>query len=362
MTIGAERSRRCLLVAVVGLAALLAGCGGTTQPFPTPTATPGPTPSPTPVQAPDLKPPIQGLIDRDGPPPPGYAGAITAFVVNVTWAELQPTPDGPLTTNNPIDQAITAARALGPNMGVKIRLLAGVDDPNWVKQLDGGPVSVDSAADAVGGTIGRFWTPDFAAAYDDLWGKLAARYDSVPQIREVTVARCMTIFDETFLRDTSDPTSVANLLAAGFTISADQTCLQQEIAAGSVWKHTRIGVAFNPYQEVLPGGEQRTDEAFTQAMMAYCRTALGPQCVLENNSIRWPPMGSAYSEMYSSMSELGAPISFQTATEARIGNLTDTVTWAVSVGADAVELPEGYGGEPAQTLAGFTAKLAANPI
>lgn len=304
---------------------------------------------------------IHGLIDRDGPPPKGYVGPVTAFVVNVTWSQLQPTPYGPLTTNNPIDQAIVAATALGSGIGVKIRLLTGIDAPAWVKALDGGPVSVYSSLDQVGGTVGRFWTPDFGRAYDDLWGKLAAKYDTVPQIREITASRCMTVFAETFLRDTSDPTSVNNLLAAGFSVTADQACIQEEIADGSVWKQTRIGVAFNPYQEVLPGGVARTDESFTEGMMQYCRTELRAQCVLENNSIRWPPLDSAYTEMYAAMQALGAPISFQTAANARIGSLTQTLTWAASVGADAVELPQGYESTPLASLARAAQALEQNP-
>jgi hypothetical protein len=348
-------------VAVLALVLVACGGSGSTSPSTSPTLIPSAGATSTPVPAKDLKPMILGLIDRGGPPPKGFAGPVTAFVVNVTWAQLQPTSDGPITADNPIDAAITAARDLGPDFGVKIRLLAGVDDPTWVKQLDGGPVAVFSTLDGTGGTIGRFWTTDFGNAYNDLWGRLAAKYDSVPQIREITVARCMTVFDETLVRDTSDPATVQNLLAAGFTTQADATCIQDEIADGSVWQHTRIGVAFNPYQEVLPGDLPRTDEAFTESMMEYCRTTLGAQCVLENNSIRWPPMGGAYTDMYAAMQELGAPISFQTATGARVGDLAQTIAWAASVGADAVELPQGYGGLSASALQGLSHELALNP-
>jgi hypothetical protein len=303
---------------------------------------------------------IQGLIDRVGPPARSLASAVTAFVVNVTWAQLQPTAYGPLAASNPIDAAITAARAFPGGMSVKIRLLTGVDAPAWVKQIDGAPVSVYSAQDHVGGTIGRFWTADFGRAYNDLWDKLAAKYDAASEIREITASRCMTVFAETFLRDTSDPNTVSNLLAAGFSTAADHICIAQEIAAGSAWKHTRIGVAFNPYQEILAGGTLRTDEAFTSSMMQYCRTVLGPQCVLENNSIRWPPLDNAYTDMYAAMQALGAPISFQTATEARVGDLAQTLAWAVTTGADAVELPQGYETTPLANLTAASQLLRAN--
>jgi hypothetical protein len=341
---------------VIGVAFVIAACG---------TASPGPstseTPAPSATAAPVLKPMLQGLIDRTGPPPRSLASAVTAFVVNVTWAQLQPIASGPLAADNPIDAAITAARAFPGDMGVKIRLLTGVDAPAWAKQLDGGPVSVYSALDHVGGTIGRFWTADFGRAYNDLWDKLAAKYDAAPEIREVTASRCMTVFAETFLRDTSDPNTVSSLLAAGFSTAADHTCIAQEIAAGTAWKHTRIGVAFNPYQEILAGGTVRTDEAFTASMMQYCRTALGPQCVLENNSIRWPPLDNAYTDMYASMQELGVPISFQTATLARVGDLAQTLSWAVTSGADAVELPQGYESTPLQHLTAAAGLLRMNP-
>jgi hypothetical protein len=54
---------------------------------------------------------------------------------------------------------------------------------------------------------------------------------------------------------------------------------------------------------------------------------------------------------------LGSPISFQTAALTRIGDLTTTLHWAVSVGANAAELPKGYSAVPAATLASIVAAL-----
>jgi hypothetical protein len=361
VTIDRRRSSLRWAWGLFGIAFAIAGCGEQSTGPSSSTPTETTTPSPTAIPSRDLKPMIHGLIDRNGPPAQGLANVVTAFVVNVTWAQLQPTAYGPLAANNPIDDAVTAARAFPGGMSVKIRLLTGVDSPAWVKQLDGGPVSVYSAADHTGGTIGRFWTADFGRAYSDLWTKLAARYDSAPAVREITASRCMTVFAETFLRDTSDPTTVGNLLAAGFSVAADHTCIQQEIAAGTTWKHTRVGVAFNPYQEILTGGAVKVDEAFTLSMMQYCRTTLAAQCVLENNSIRFPPLDNAYTDMYASMQSLGPPISFQTATAARIGDIAQTLAWAVTEGADAVELPLGYQSTPMLTLEGAAQALRMNP-
>ena len=344
----------------------LASCGGG-QPPPATTAPTGtPSATPTPVSSAGLKSMIHGLVDRDGPPPSGFVGAVTNFVVDAPWSELQPTAGGALAPDNVIDQAITAADSLNAAAGdgkvkVKIRLMAGVDAPAWAQQLGGAPVTLVNPEDGTTGTVGRFWTTAFGQAYDQLWAELAATYDNVPVIHEITVARCMTFTDEPFLRDTSDPANVQSLLAAGFSLTADEQCQEQEIQVGSDWHHTRIGVAFNPYQAVQADGSATTDEAFTASMMEYCRSELGSQCVLENNSIRTPPLAGAYSNMYLSMEALGAPITFQTATEDKIGNLQTTLSWAAGLGADAVELPQQYVDQPPGSLQAAASQLQANP-
>src|SRR5205823_4850741 len=53
-----------------------------------------------------LKPVLQGLLDRDGQPPPQYVGtAVRGWVVKAYWKDLQHTTGGPITENNAIDQA-----------------------------------------------------------------------------------------------------------------------------------------------------------------------------------------------------------------------------------------------------------------
>ncbi|MGD0448139.1 MAG: hypothetical protein ABSB36_05920 [Candidatus Dormibacteria bacterium] len=355
---------------------VLASCGQaaphTPSATPTPTTpTPSVSPRPGPVPAAGLKAVVHGLVDRTGPPPAAFVGTVTNFVVDADWSELQPTPDGPLASDNVIDQAIVAADSLAAenidagtsdgSVDLKIRLMAGVYAPDWAKQLDGGPVTLVNPQDGDTGTIGRFWTSAFGQAYDNLWSRLAAAYDGVPVVHEITVARCMTFTDEPFLRDASDPSNAQALLAAGFSLAADQQCEEQEIALGTTWRHTPVGVAFNPYQAIQTDGSTSTDESFTESMMQYCRSQLGSQCVLENNSIRTPPLAGAYSAMYLSMELLGAPMTFQTATEDKIGNLQTTLSWAAGLGADAVELPQQYVDQAPASLQAAASQLQTNP-
>ena len=313
-----------------------------------------------------LKPVLQGLLDRDGQPPAQYVGtAVRGWVVKTYWKDLQHAAGGPLTPNNAIDQAVAAARALnaahpGLNLGLKLRVYAGIYAPDWVKALDGGPVSVVDPQDKEQGTIGRFWTEDFGKAYEDLEQKLAAQYDAVPEVREVVISRCTTFFAEPFIRDKGDKGSVANMLAAGFSAAADQTCHTEEIDAHKVWAQTHSDVDFSPYQNIERHGVRSVDEGFTESMMDYCRTYLGARCVLENNSIRTPVQAN-YAAMYDRIKQLGPAISFQTANPNKIGDLLATLTWAAQQGANSVELPSSYQQESPQTFAPANQALVGNP-
>jgi hypothetical protein len=301
---------------------------------------------------------LQGLLDRDAQPPPQYVGtAVRGWVVKTYWKDLQKAPDGPLTDNNAIDQAVVAARKLG--LGLKLRVYTGIYAPDWAKSLGGGPVNVVDPQDQQQGTVGRFWTDDFGKAYADLQQKLAAKYDDVPEVREVVVSRCTTFFAEPFIRDKGDKGSVANMLAAGFSFDADQKCHRDQIDAHRVWAHTHSDVDFSPYQNIERKGVKSVDEGFTESMMDYCRTNLGARCVLENNSIRTPVQDN-YAAMYGRIQQLGPPISFQTANPNKIGDLLSTLMWAAQQGANSVELPGSYQQQPPQTFTAANEALLRN--
>ena len=289
-----------------------------------------------------LKAPVAGLLTRDGPPQDALAPAVSGWVVNADWSELQPTAGGPLAAGNVIDRAITEARRAAPAVGtaaLEIRVFAGIHAPDWAKSLGGPPVAVRDPQSGQGGTAGRFWTPEFGQAYARLQEELAAAYDAVPEIREVTAARCTTVFSEPFIRDLRDPATVSALLAAGFTPDADARCQREQIDAHDVWRQTRTTVAFNPYERLEPNGTATPDLDFSRQMMAYCRERLKDRCVLENNSVRWPLPGAG--ALYAALASFGPPLAFQTATQRRVGDLVGAIRYCISLGAASVELPEG---------------------
>lgn len=327
-------------------------------------STPGRAAAATTPSATTVKPPVRGLLDRQRYPRSSVLPAIHAFVVNVPWSALQPTSNGPIVRPNAIDTALAKAKAAG--MTVKLRVSGGIDAPAWVKSLGGAPVTMYytsnnlKSAGAVAGTVPRFWTKPVMDAYAGLQAKLAAIYDSVPQVGEVTVSGCSTIYNETYLRNAMDPRNVHNLLGAGFTRTADEACHEAQLRAHLVWKATRSGVAFNAYQSIDASGRVRPDLAYTLSQMTECRTVLGARCVLENFSLSSSRLSDpTYQAIYRQMQTLGAPFAFQTASAARIGDYRSVLDYAVRVGAENVELPYGYQSWPLATLKHYDSVLRA---
>src|SRR5437660_9084941 len=96
--------------------------------------------------------------------------------------------------------------------------------------------------------------------------KLAAKYDSAPEVREITISRCTTVYAEPFIRDAADSDTVHALLTAGYSIDADRHCQEQAVMAHAAWTHTRSSLSFNPYQVIEADGARRTNETFTEQM------------------------------------------------------------------------------------------------
>ncbi len=357
--------RKPLVVAVVIAAVAVVGIGlyllihqkSHHQAVPPPSSTPAGVGGPG-VTA--LKAPTSGLIDPFGLPPAPYLAdhSVETFVALAYWSDLQTSPGGPIVHPNAIDRAIIAARAAGPDVAVKIRFFAGIHAPGWAKAATGTPISIQDSQGsgqgaASGGTIPPFWTSSFQQAYADVQAKLAAQYDAVPEVRDITISACSTIFAEPFIRQADAAASRQALLAGGYSDQASRSCLRASILAHRVWRYTHSSMAFNPYQAIAADGSWHVDEAFTEGTMDFCRAQLGARCVLENNSVRAPisRLGPQYERMYAHMHALGAPITFQTATPNRIGCLVaaecppgveSVLDWATSFGATAVELPSQF--------------------
>ena len=285
-------------------ALLLAACGGTSSGAPPGTRGPTSTPS---TPAPRQKPPLLGLLDmgvqtsyqRGQPFPPtdpsgldAYAGAFGGIVVNEAWSQLEPTAGSEQW--GPLDQSLAAVSSWNAShpttpLGVKLRIFAGRSAPGWVT-AESGTVTIVVHGRPV--TVGRWWTPPFEAAWHAFQQALAARYDPDPLVRQVSVSSCSSSTGEPFVVSGAR-TSQANLAAAGWSIGAQEQCLDGALSDYSGWKRTPITFAFNPLP--TPTGPDTT--LMDQVMQECAASAAhdGPQCIVGNNDLSPTVATSAYS-------------------------------------------------------------------
>lgn len=263
-----------------------------------------------------VKPGIDGMVSQVGYRKETRA-SVEYFVINVTWAELQPdasvlgksgvvrtgrqmntakTPD--IAADNPIDLALATVAASGGRWkGIKVRLFAGFSAPQWVKD-DFGSVTLTRFAGGTA-TAPKFWnwsSPNgrsqgyaYGGAYGRLQRALARYYDNpstspgAAAVREVTIAGCMTEFAEPMVRNRAD---TAALWAAGYRETADAACQRGQVDVSRyAWKNTVLSLAVNPYTRIVDASTSVNDVEKGKEFARYCRDKLGSRCLLQNNEL-----------------------------------------------------------------------------
>lgn len=261
---------------------------------------------------------------------------VNLYVCNAGWKDLQQEPYGPILDNNVIDAAITSGKPF------HLRLNLGRYSPTFAAALTGEPpIPITDPQDGNNGDVPVWWSPPNALvlAQANLITRLAERYDSL--ISAIYMATNMTIYAEPFIRQTGSKDTRSALLAVGYNALDDQDSYYDCLAMFEAFKETRVAWAFNPHQFIDSSGAAMVDTTFTVAMINEMRHRFSTNSIIQNNSIRYPVLGGEYKTMYDAMKGM-KPLNFQTATMARIGDLAKTLDWAISMGANRVELNPGY--------------------
>ncbi len=302
--------------------------------------------------------------------------AFGGMVINIPWREIEPAAGGPLDTA-PIDTVLQQIRAYNadPQTTVPLRAIlrvwAGPNAPDWAKNLGGPPVTV--ALKGKGGrpaavAIGRFWAPDYEAAWRDLQARLAARYDSEPLIAEIANTSCTSADDEwSALAWPGAPkigvSSIDDLHEAGFSDAAFQRCLLESAGDYAGWRTTPVNLDLGPFRPTDGISADRVppfDDAFPRTLMTTWQAQLGERAVFANHTLSYPPYGK-FVPIYAMMKASGASLEFQTHSPIHL-DWDDTVKEAVCLGAHALELwnatnAGGYEREPVPVLLGWSRAL-----
>ena len=87
-----------------------------------------------------------------------------------------------------------------PAQKFRLRFMAGIHAPQWVKDHSGGCVNVTPDSGNGGtGCVPRFWTDNYHADYVSLMRAVANRYETDPQVVEIANSECTTIYAEPFI-------------------------------------------------------------------------------------------------------------------------------------------------------------------
>jgi len=343
----------------IGLTTVTAAACGTAAGL-SGTATPNATPGRS-----TTKPPLTGLLDmgvqtayQSGQPfsttdpsiLDAYAGAFSGIVVNESWSQLEPSPA--VENWSPLDASLSTvlnwnqAHPTTP-LGVKLRIFAGYSAPDWVVSESGPPVDIVTGRKGRSSlkVIGRWWTTPFRQAWNSFQHALAARYDSNPLVRQVSVSSCSSSTGEPFVVS-GNRSSLQSLAAAGWTPQLQEQCLDGALADYSGWKHTPITFAFNSL--ITSSGPNASIMTTIMQKCAASRVAGGPTCILGNNDLSSSApssrlSGPAYTEIASleAHSENPPTVYFQTSGAAV--NCADIVT-GLSYHTSSIELwpPNGH--------------------
>ena len=318
--------------------------------------------------SPDLKPQAAGFAFRDFElvdtvnTDIDLLKVVNTIVVKVYWQDIQPQEDGEIIHPNAIDNALNYARRMntanpGLNLSLKIRLYCGIASPQWIKQKAGifTLQGMGQSADCV-----RFWESDALNSFANVQAKLAALYDTVPEILDVVNSGTGTSTAEGMIRNVgkagAHKQNSLSYLKAGYTTAKDIDAIKKSIDAIKVWKHTRVSMAFSSFVLIDKNGVGE-DVNTSLSLLDYFVNKLTAQAVPGNNGLRdeaagtnaekWAE-GGANDKIYDRIQEdyktKNIGVYFQTATLARIGDIENTMTQGLARGAGMIELPSGSKG------------------
>ncbi|MEC4726629.1 hypothetical protein HWQ46_13825 [Shewanella sp. D64] len=240
---------------------------------------------------------------------------------------------------------------------VLLRIRAGVDSPQWVKDKT---KTVDwyfkNFSDTQKYDLPAFWTKAYQDSYLSLMRGLAVKYDDNELLGTVAASMCMTthaeiMWNRTGRKKDADGNEVNNASGKNprqvniaamtdssvlgtdvYTNAKDYACLKKQVSIhDSTWKRTpsifgshlyqkyyltekeanKAAVAQGKKRSKIDAGDATTVLSKTRNIFNHCRDTLGDRCVLGNNSLR-DDEEATNDNIYDVLLEMGPPLYFQT--------------------------------------------------
>ncbi len=239
-----------------------------------------------------------------------HPGVYSGVVINAVWMYLEPVRGG--YDFSSIDDALDKIAEYNTRypehpVFAKLRIFGGIVAPAYVKELGGGPITVQpSRGSRV--EIGLFWTEAYGDRFSALLAKLARRYDDNDLLREVCVSTAASLTAEPFIAPLSRNSNPA-LRAKGFNDTLYKQAIRRALDDYQVWELTAIDFPFNVFSSTDDGWVSDAD--FTINLMRDFKAQYGERAVISNHGLIDPLIDVA-NLFYPTIKELGAPIAFQT--------------------------------------------------
>ena len=188
---------------------------------------------------------------------------------------------------------IDAALSQHPDVRFRLRFMAGIHAPQWVKDDSGGCVLIEpDSGNGGSGCAPRYWTDAYHADYVALMQAVAARYEANPQVVEVANSECTTIFAEPFILG-ANSASIDRLWQAGYRKQGHDTCLRRSTSAMmSLFPTTRVSLAgHTKWQFIVQGPAGAGDGAFAASwederrILNDLSSAYGSRLILDDHGL-----------------------------------------------------------------------------
>ena len=238
------------------------------------------------AEAGSLKPPLQGLVVTQ-PQALNTVPYADFGSMKLPWNTVEKRPG--VYDFSEVDSALRAH----PDVRFRLRFMAGIHAPHWVKEDSGGCVLIEpNSPNGNTGCAPRFWTNDFHADYMALMRAVAHEYECDPQVVEVTNSECTTVYSEPFILG-ADNASIDRLWRAGYTQQGHDTCLRRSTAAMmALFATTRISLAgHSKWQFIVQGSGGPDDGMYAaswedeRAMLNDLSRAYGNRLVLDDHGL-----------------------------------------------------------------------------
>lgn len=188
--------------------------------------------------------------------------------------------------------AVDAMLAANPTVKFRLRFMAGIHAPQWVKGRSGGAIQHDPNGPNGGtGLVPRFWTDAYFVDYMAFMRAVAEKYEGNPQVVEIPNSLTTTVYAEPFIL-AADAATIDRYWQAGYRRDLVEANLRRSVDwMMTLFPTTRVSLAGHGKWEYIVQGADPFDGKFASSwpdertILNELSAAYGPRLVIEDHGL-----------------------------------------------------------------------------